>query len=198
MEALLSSSCQRLRAMFPALTTFRHARAARRAPGTRLRGSARGSRLAACFRMNLKRRAIQRVRVLLTVVSAVALVPGDTFALALSSLQVDATAQTESPDADVPGIPSDQLDSLVAPIALYPDPLLAQTLAASTYPLELIQLQQWLLKNAGLKDNALADAVAKQPWDPSIQAMAGLPDVVKRLADDIQWTTDLGNAFLAQ
>jgi hypothetical protein len=76
--------------------------------------------------------------------------------------------------------------------------LLAQTLAASTYPLELIQLQQWLAKNPGLKDQALADAVAKQPWDPSIQAMAALPDVVKRLADDIQWTTDLGNAFLAQ
>jgi uncharacterized protein DUF3300 len=76
--------------------------------------------------------------------------------------------------------------------------LLAQTLAASTYPLELIQLQQWLANNPGLKDKALADAVAKQLWDPSIQAMAGLPDVVKRLADDIQWTTDLGNAFLAQ
>ena len=86
----------------------------------------------------------------------------------------------------------------MAPIALYPDPLLAQTLAASTYPLEIIQLQQWLAKNSGLKDKALADAVAKQPWDPSVQAMAALPDVVKRLADDIQWTTDLGNAFLAQ
>jgi hypothetical protein len=76
--------------------------------------------------------------------------------------------------------------------------MLAQTLAASTYPLELIQLQQWLAKNPGLKDKALADAVMKQPWDPSIQALAALPEVVKRLADDIQWTTDLGNAFLAQ
>ena len=95
-------------------------------------------------------------------------------------------------------IPNEQLDSLVAPIALYPDPLLAQTLAASTYPLEIIQLYQWLDKNKNLKDKELADAVAKQPWDPSIQAMAGLPDVVKRLADDIQWTADLGNAFLAQ
>src|SRR4030095_1605162 len=76
-------------------------------------------------------------------------------------------------------IPSDQLDALVAPIALYPDPLLAQTLAASTYPLEIIQLHQWLEKNKELKDKALADAVAKLPWDPSIQAMAGLPDVVK-------------------
>ena len=97
-------------------------------------------------------------------------------------------------------IPAEQLDALVAPIALYPDPLLAQTLAASTYPLELVQLQQWLEKNQAIaKDQAkLAEAVKKQPWDPSIQAMAALPDVVKRLADDIQWTTDLGNAFLAQ
>ena len=95
-------------------------------------------------------------------------------------------------------ISADQLDALVAPIALYPDPLLSQTLVASTYPLEIVQLQQWLEKNPGLKDQALADAVSKQPWDPSIKAMAALPDLVKRLADDIQWTTDLGNAFLAQ
>src|SRR5467141_2945850 len=108
------------------------------------------------------------------------------------------TTTTNEPAAPVEKIPPEQLDSLVAPIALYPDPMLAQTLAASTYPLELIQLQQWLAKNPGLKDQALADAVMKQPWDPSIQALAALPDVVKRLADDIQWTTDLGNAFLAQ
>jgi hypothetical protein len=95
-------------------------------------------------------------------------------------------------------IPPDQLESLVAPIALYPDPLLAQTLAASTYPLEIMQLQQWLAKNPGLKDQALVEAVQKQPWDPSIQALAATPEVAKRLADDLQWTTDLGNAFLAQ
>src|SRR6478735_2218950 len=105
---------------------------------------------------------------------------------------------TTSDTQEAPKLSSGELDSLVAPIALFPDPLLAQTLAASTYPLEIIQLQQWLQKNKDLKDKALADAVAKQPWDPSIQSMAGLPDVVKRLADDIQWTADLGNAFLAQ
>src|SRR5262245_45542533 len=108
-----------------------------------------------------------------------------------------AFAQQAAP-AQQATIPADQLDSLVAPIALYPDPLLAQTLAASTYPLEIMQLQQWLAQNPGLKDKALADAVARQPWDPSVQAMAALPDVVKQLADNIQWTTDLGNAFLAQ
>jgi hypothetical protein len=95
-------------------------------------------------------------------------------------------------------LPPDQLDALVAPIALYPDPLLAQTLAASTYPLEIIQLQQWMAKHKDLKDKALADAVKKQPWDPAIQSMAAVPEVVKRLADDVQWTTDLGNAFLSQ
>lgn len=92
----------------------------------------------------------------------------------------------------------EQLQSLVAPIALYPDELLAQTLVASTYPLEVIQLSQWMAKHPDLKDKALADSVAQQPWDPSIQSMAAVPEVVKRLADDIQWTTDLGNAFLAQ
>jgi Protein of unknown function (DUF3300) len=112
--------------------------------------------------------------------------------------QQQQTSAPEQQQAPATKIPNDQLDSLVAPIALYPDPLLAQVLAASTYPLEIMQLQQWLGKNKDLKDKALADAVAKQPWDPSVQALAGLPEVVKRLADDIQWTTDLGNAFLAQ
>jgi hypothetical protein len=90
------------------------------------------------------------------------------------------------------------LDSLVAPIALYPDPLLAQVLAASTYPLEIIQLEQWLGKHKDLKDKALVDALKKEDWDPSVQAMAPLPDVVKQLAENVKWTTDLGNAFLAQ
>src|SRR6478672_6034634 len=103
-----------------------------------------------------------------------------------------------APPAEAPPIPNDQLDSLVAPVALYPDPLLAQTLAASTYPLEVIQLKQWLDKNKSLKGQALTDAVGKQSWDPSIQSMAAIPDVVTRLAGNIQWTTDLGNAFLSQ
>ncbi len=120
--------------------------------------------------------------------------------LLAQSQQQSSTApqQASSTDQKVEKIPPDQLDSLVAPIALYPDPLLAQTLAACTYPLEIVQLQQWLTKNSTLKDKELSAAVSKQPWDPSIQAMAALPDVVNRLANDIQWTTDLGNAFLAQ
>jgi uncharacterized protein DUF3300 len=101
-------------------------------------------------------------------------------------------------DASASVIPPDQLDSLVAPIALYPDPLLAQVLAASTYPLEIIQLQQFMEQNKSLTGQALSNAVMQQNWDPSVQAMAPLPDVLKVLSQNIKWTTDLGNAFLAQ
>jgi hypothetical protein len=69
---------------------------------------------------------------------------------------------------------------------------------ASTYPLEIIQLQQWMAQHKDLKGDALTTAVQKEDWDPSIQAMSVLPDAVKQLADNIKWTTDLGNAFLAQ
>lgn len=95
-------------------------------------------------------------------------------------------------------IPNDKLDAMVAPIALYPDPLVGQFLVASTYPLEVVQLEQWLEKNKGLTGKQLTDAVEKQPWDPSIQAMAAFPDVVKNMTENIKWTADLGNAFLAQ
>lgn len=134
------------------------------------------------------------LRWLLALVCAFALIPGDT----LLGVSFSPLPYQVQPNDKATKIPPDQLDSLVAPIALFPDPLLAQTLAASTYPLEIMQLQQWLSKNPGLKDQALADAVGKQSWDPSIQALASMPDLVKRLADDIQWTSDLGNAFLAQ
>jgi Protein of unknown function (DUF3300) len=146
-----------------------------------------------------------RRRSLFAIVCTLLLAPGNCVGgsgTTHKSPQPSATAIQEAPAAatgqEAPKIPADQIDSLVAPIALYPDPLLSQVLVASTYPLEIVQLQQWLGKNQNLKDKALADAVSKQPWDASIQAMAALPDVVKRLSDDISWTTDLGNAFLAQ
>ncbi|HEU5233512.1 MAG TPA: DUF3300 domain-containing protein [Terriglobales bacterium] len=131
--------------------------------------------------------AHELIRKMLTLVCIALIVPGET----VMTWAQDAGQQQAK-------IPPDQLDSLVAPIALYSDPLLAQTLAASTYPLEIIQLQQWLEKNKSLKDKQLADAVKKQDWDASVQAMAAFPDLVKQLSDNIKWTTDLGNAFLAQ
>jgi len=129
-------------------------------------------------------------RKVITLVCTALLTPGE--------LGVVRPALMFTQEQETANLPSDQLDSLVAPIALYADPLLSQVLVASTYPLEIVQLQQWLEKNKNLKDNALTDAVKKQDWDPSVQALAPLPDVAKYLADNIKWTTDLGNAFLAQ
>ena len=119
-------------------------------------------------------------------------VPGEVPLMAQQPAPTPATTAAATP------ITADQLDSLVAPVALYPDPLLAQVLAASTYPLELVQLQQWLAKHKGLTEKAMADAVKKESWDPSIQGLAGLPDVVKQMVENIKWTSELGNAFLAQ
>jgi Protein of unknown function (DUF3300) len=111
-----------------------------------------------------------------------------------------ALAQTPpaSGQPEAPTLKPEQIEALVAPIALYPDPLLSQALMASTYPLEVIQAEQWLAKNAKLKGDELEKAVKAQSWDPSVQATAMIPDLIKRLGEDITWTTNLGNAFLAQ
>jgi hypothetical protein len=91
-----------------------------------------------------------------------------------------------------------QLNNLVAPIALYPDPLLGQILVASTYPLEVVEASQWLQRNNKLRGQQLLDAAKQQPWDPSVQALVAVPDALSKLNQDIAWTIDLGNAFLAQ
>ena len=117
----------------------------------------------------------------------------------------DSYPQQNFPQQNIPqqniaqqALSPDQLNNLVAPIALYPDPLLGQLLAASTYPLELVEAQQWLQQNRNLQGRALEDAARQQDWDPSVQVLAAFPDVVALLNRDVRWTTDLGNAFLAQ
>ena len=141
------------------------------------------------------------IRDVIAIACAVLMAPGNVDLWGLQQQQQQA-AQPQQPQAGGSGqqakLSNDQLDSLVAPIALYPDPLLSQTLVASTYPLEIVQLQQFLEQNKNLKDKALTDAVMKKGWDPSVQAMAVFPDLVKQLASNIAWTDDLGNAFLAQ
>src|SRR5215469_11673373 len=92
----------------------------------------------------------------------------------------------------------DELDSLVAPVALYPDPILSQVLVASTYPVEIVEAARWLQDNSTLSGKALAEAAAEQPWDASVQALVLLPEVLNRLNQEVRWTTELGNAFLAQ
>ncbi len=99
---------------------------------------------------------------------------GDTAANAQQVQEQDATQEQEARK-----IPNDQLDALVSPIALYPDPLLSQVLVASTYPLEIIHLQQWLAQNQDLEEDALVAAVEKENWDPSIQGMAALLRALK-------------------
>jgi hypothetical protein len=106
--------------------------------------------------------------------------------------------QQADPQAQAQPLSPQQLDNLVAPIALYPDPLLGQVLAATTYPVEIVEAQQWLQGNAGLQGQQLIDAAKQQNWDASVQALVAMPDVLGKLNQDIRWTTDLGNAFLAQ
>jgi Protein of unknown function (DUF3300) len=90
------------------------------------------------------------------------------------------------------------LDQLLAPIALYPDALLAQVLMASTYPLEVVAAERWVKANATLKDKALEDALQKQTWDPSVKSLAVFPQVLTMMSEKVDWTQKLGDAFLAQ
>jgi hypothetical protein len=105
---------------------------------------------------------------------------------------------TQPPPPPGQALSPDQLDDLVAPIALYPDPLLSQILVAATYPLEVVEALQWMQRNSSLQGAALTQAAKEQQWDPSIQALVPFPGLVKQLNQDITWTTNLGNAFLSQ
>jgi len=104
------------------------------------------------------------------------------------------------PDADVASaefLPQDQLDALLAPIALYPDDLLAQVLMASTYPLEIVEAARFVQQNPGLTGTALDDAVRFKRWDPSVQSLTAFPQVLAMMSDRLEWTQQLGDAFLA-
>jgi len=108
---------------------------------------------------------------------------------------VPAFAQAPPPSFTPP-----QLDQLVARIALYPDPLVAQILAGATYPDQIPDAAKWADQHHYFTGQALADAIQgdQLPWDPSVQALLPFPSVLEMMASDMNWTTDLGNAFLAQ
>ncbi|MFZ1100046.1 MAG: DUF3300 domain-containing protein, partial [Steroidobacteraceae bacterium] len=93
-----------------------------------------------------------------------------------------------------------QLDQLTAPIALYPDPLLGLILASSTYPLEVVEAARWLddPAHAALKGDALGAALQQQSWDPSVKSLMSFPDVLRMMNSNLEWTEQLGDAFLAQ
>jgi hypothetical protein len=105
-------------------------------------------------------------------------------------------SQEGTPSA--PAYSTEQLEQLVAPIALYPDALLAQLLMASTYPLEVVQAARWSEQNKSITGDAIEPAVEKQPWDPSVRSLASFPQVLKMMNDKLEWTQKLGDAFLAQ
>ncbi len=92
----------------------------------------------------------------------------------------------------------EEIEQLVAPIALYPDALVAQILMASTYPLEIVSAARWSKANPNVKDKALEDAMQKQTWDPSVKSLAAFPSVLAMLNDKLDMTQKLGDAFLGQ
>lgn len=92
----------------------------------------------------------------------------------------------------------EELAQMLAPVALYPDPLLAQILMASTYPLEVVEADRWVKKNPGLKGDALDAALKDQDWDVSVKSLAHFPDVLSRMSENLDQTSRLGDAFLAQ
>jgi Protein of unknown function (DUF3300)/Chaperone of endosialidase len=118
-------------------------------------------------------------------------------ALATASLHIITAANAESAPPPPPRTAA-QLEQLVAPIALYPDALLSQVLMASTYPLEVIEAARWSQANPGISGQALEDAMQKQQWDPSIKALTAVPQALQMMSDKLDWTKDLGDAFLAQ
>jgi len=135
------------------------------------------------------------------------LVHGVCVALWLS--QATATAQTATPSPKPPPIAasaparasaafnSEQLEQLVAPIALYPDSLLSQVLMAATYPADVAEAAKWSKANKDMKGDAAVQAVQNQPWDPAVQALAAFPQVLQAMGDQADWVQNLGDAFLA-
>jgi uncharacterized membrane protein YgcG len=129
------------------------------------------------------------------------------FALLLAMLPQPVSA-IQDQDAQAPGQPSqappytqqtpDQLQQLVAPIALYPDSLVAQVLAASTFPAEIVEADRWVQAHPDLKGDALGQAVDQQSWDPSVKALTAFPTVLGNMDKNISWTSSLGDAYYNQ
>lgn len=133
-------------------------------------------------------------------------VPRLTALLVSGALAVSApvTAQTpndppasSSASAQSGGQSQAQIEQLLAPVALYPDALLAQILMASTYPLEIVEAARWRKANPDLKDKALEDALQNQAWDPSVKSLTAFPQVLQMMNEKLSWTQQLGDAFLS-
>jgi hypothetical protein len=130
------------------------------------------------------------------------------FASLLCAFALSATGQgqsTPAPAAQAPAAPAaastfskEQLEQMVAPMALYPDPVVSQMLMASTYPLEIVEAARFMKANPGLKEAALEAKLKEHDWDASVKSLCGFPDVLKQMDENLDWTQDLGDAFLGQ
>ncbi len=122
--------------------------------------------------------------------------------LVVATCPLDSNAyQTSSPPAAAKapaGQSAEQLEQLVAPIALYPDALVAQILAGSTYPTQIVEADRWMQQNANLKGEDLAKAVDTQPWDESVKALTQFPSVLDNMSKNLSWTSALGDAYFNQ
>jgi Protein of unknown function (DUF3300) len=105
-----------------------------------------------------------------------------------------------SPTAQQPGqqLGQGELEKLLAPIALYPDDLVGQILTASTYPIEVVEAERWVNEHSNVHGDALQDAMQQQSWDPSVKGLTSVPQVLAMMNDKLDWTQQLGEAFLAQ
>jgi hypothetical protein len=106
--------------------------------------------------------------------------------------------QQQGEDPNAANLTPQEIDNLVAPIALYPDALVAQVLAAATYPDQIVEADKWVKANPSLKDQALLTAVDKQPWDPSVKALTQFPSVLDNMVQNLAWTSALGEAYYYQ
>lgn len=128
---------------------------------------------------------------------ALKLVVIEVVGLALASVQVFAGQQSAPQVQPGPESPA-QLQQLVAPIALYPDELIAQILAASTYPSEIVEADRWMQQHETLQSEPLATEVDSQSWDPSVKALTAFPSVLSNMDKNISWTSALGSAYFNQ
>ena len=119
--------------------------------------------------------------------------------LMLSTMQAGFAAEAPQPataSTQAAQLSPDELDQLVAPIALYPDALVAQIVAAASYPTEVVEAERWMQQHSDLNGAALAQAVDPQPWDPSVKALTQFPTVLASMDKNLSWTSSLGEAYV--
>ncbi len=137
-------------------------------------------------------------RLVRAIAGALSLVAG--LPLAAAAQEYGPPPQQVQPAQQAPLNSAAQLDQLLAPIALYPDQLLGQILMASTYPIEVVQADRWVKdpRNAGLRGDQLAEAIERIDWDPSVKSLVPFPQILALMDERLDWTQNLGDAFLAQ